>query len=116
MKNFMLKLRAAWDFWRHFPPIVTPRGYWTNTDAHHLSDFLTSDTGSKLRNMWKENVNSSAQNAIVERPNAQYWSGIAWGVRAQTVFTDSLLKLSPVESESPQTEEGGEEPFQTVNK
>ena len=114
MNNFFIRLRAAWFFWKHFPPTQLPDNYWTNPDARALSNFLISDTGVKLRHLWAEKVNLSAQRAIMEQAHPEYHAGMAWGMRAMVAYIDSLLIISPAPSESEQPAEIEGE-FRSVN-
>jgi len=117
MSNFVRRLRAAWFFWRHFPPSEIPFGYWTDENARALSNFLVSDTGIKLRHQWVEKVHMSAQRAIMEQAHSEYMAGVAWGIRGMVAFVDSLLELSPSPSasETP-TEQQIEGEFRSVNR
>jgi len=115
MNNLIRRLKAAWFFWKHFPPSQTPADYWTNENARALSVFLTSDAGIKLRHLWVEKVHMSAQRAIMEQNAPQYHAGVAWGIRGMVAFVDSLLAISPSASEwQTQVELEGE--FHSVNR
>jgi|SRR5215831_4929561 len=117
MNNFVRRLKAAWFFWRHFPPSAVPSDYWTNENARALSVFLTSDTGIKLRHMWVEKVHMSAQRAIMDQAHPQYHAGVAWGIRSMVAFVDSLLAVSPPSSElEALTERELEGEFRSVNR
>lgn len=117
MNNLIRRIKAAWFYWRHFPPTAIPSDYWTNENARALSSFLTSDTGIKLRHMWIEKVHMSAQRAIMDQSGHHYHAGVAWGIRGMVAFVDSLLKisLSPSELETP-TERELEGEFRSVNR
>jgi hypothetical protein len=117
MNNFVRRVRAAWFFFRHFPSTQLPDNYWTNTDARALSNFLTSDTGIKLRHGWIEKVNTTAQRAIMEQSKPAYMCGVAWGTRAMVSWIDSLLVISPAPSELEHlTELEIEGEFRSVNR
>ena len=115
--NFWRRVRAAWFFWKHFPPTQLPSDYWTNPDARALSSFLVCDPGIKLRHMWVEKVHMSAQRAIMEQAHPEYMAGVAWGIRSMVAFTDSLLMISlPASELSELTEHQIEGEFRSVNK
>jgi len=117
MQNFIRRLKAAWFFWRHFPPTSVPNDYWTNENARALSVFLTSDAGIKLRHLWIEKVHMSAQRAIMEQAHPQYHAGVAWGIRSMVAFVDSLLQISPAPSGlGALTERELEGEFKSVNR
>jgi hypothetical protein len=116
MNNWIRRLKAAWHFWKYFPPTQLPGSYWTNEDARALSNFLVSGTGTKLRHIWSEKVTMSAQRAIMEQSHPEYMSGMAWGIRAMVVEVDEHLQISPPVSGSPDTERELEATFRSVNR
>jgi len=116
MNNFVRRIKAAWFFWRHFPPTEIPSNYWTNENARALSNFLVSDTGIKLRHQWMEKVHMSAQRAIMDQTHPQYHAGVAWGIRGMVAFVDSLLELSPSPSASELQPEQIEGEFRSINR
>jgi hypothetical protein len=117
MSNFLTRLRAAWLYWRYFPPTTIPPDYWTNADARALSNFLISDPGVKLRHMWVEKIHASADRAIMDQSTSKYSSGVAWGVRAMVAFNDSLLKtISPPTADVGPDVEETEGVFHSVNR
>lgn len=117
MSNLLRRLRAAWFYSRNFPVFDLPHGYWTAVDARILSTFLTSETGTKVRHIWAQNVHQSAQRAIMESgEHASYKAGVAFGIRSQIADTDSLLIISPEVSESLQTTDTDEGQFRSLNK
>jgi hypothetical protein len=117
MNNLIRRLRAAWFFWKHFPPTEIPSSYWTNENARALSNFLISDAGIKLRHLWVEKVHMSAQRAIMDQAHPQYHAGVAWGIRSMVAFVDSLLQISPPPSElEALTERELEAEFRSVNR
>jgi len=115
VNNLLIRLRAAWHFWKHFPSTQLSADYWTNSDARALSVFLTSDPGTKLRHIWAEKVDMSAQRAIMEQAHPEYMAGVAWGIRGMVAHVDSLLKISPAASTAQPIEER-EGVFQSVNR
>ena len=112
MNNFLRRWKAAFSFWKTFPVVVIPDGYWTEADSQAFSKFLTSDTGAKLRHIRWNRIYLSAQQAISEQGDSTYKCGIAFGVRAMVAEEDSLLR---VELPEPQiTEEMSS--FKSVNR
>jgi hypothetical protein len=116
MRNWLRRLHAAWIFSRYFPYVEIPEKYWTREDAMTFSHFMVSDTGVKLRHMWRMAVHNSAQKAISERQDSAYVCGVAFGIRSLLAETDSLLTISPDLSELDQTTTEKESQFQSVNK
>ena len=116
MREFLRRLKAAWIFTRYFPFVEIPDNYWTREDALSFSHFMVSDTGVKLRHMWRMSVHNSAQKAVCERTDSAYVCGIAFGIRSLLAETDSLLTISPDLSELDQTTTEKESQFRSVNK
>lgn len=117
MSNLIRRLRAAWFFWRFYPSTQLPNNFWQDSDARSLSNFLTSDTGVKMRRILLEKVNMSAQRAIMEQAHPEYLAGVAWGIRGTVAEIDSLLQISPPSSESTAFTEGQlEGAFRSVNR
>jgi hypothetical protein len=116
MNNWIRRLKAAIHFWKYFPSTQIPNNYWTNEDARALSNFLVSNTGTKLRHIWSEKVTMSAQRAIMEQSHPEYMAGVAWGIRAMVVETDEHLIISPPMSGSSDTERELEATFRSVNR
>jgi hypothetical protein len=112
MTNFFRRLKAAWAFWKTFPVVVIPDGYWTDADSKAWSLFLTSDTGAKLRHLRWNRVYLTALQAIAEQKDATYKCGIAFGVRAMVAEEDALLQISLPE---PNISEG-ETAFKSINR
>src|SRR5438874_13491130 len=100
MTNFFRRLKAAWFYMRTVPYVVLPNNYWTDADARAWSNFLTSDTGVKLRHMRWNRVFMSAQQAIVEQVDSRYKCGVAFGVKAMVAEEDALLSISLPEQET----------------
>ena len=117
MNNLIRRLRAAWHFWQFYPSTQLPNNFWTDPDARSLSNFLTSDTGIKMRRILLEKVNMSAQRAIMEQRNSKYMSGMAFGIRGTVAEIDSLLQISQPSSElEALTERQLEGEFRSVNR
>jgi hypothetical protein len=93
MHNFFKRLRGAWCYLKHYPVITLPPNYWNDADARALSNFMTGDTGSKLRNMRFNRVYESQQLAITDRKDSAYSAGVAFGILAMTSEEDALLKI-----------------------
>jgi hypothetical protein len=117
MNNLVQRVKTAWNFWKFYPALVLPPGYWTQGDARVLSNFLTSDTGSKLRNIWVQRLQTQERTAMNDQSPTKFTNGVAWGCRVMIEETDSLLRISPSTSESVDlTERELEATFRSVNK
>ena|SRR5215469_11470987 len=117
MSKLVQRLKTAWHFWKFFPHVEIPPGYWTDPDARALSNFLCSDTGVKLRYLWVQRLHQEEKRAIMDSSGTKYTNGIAWGVRALIAETDELLQISPPASElSALTERQLEGEFRSVNR
>ena len=116
MRNFFMRLRAAWHYVRYYPHVVIPQGFWLPEDSKALSNFLTGPTGTKLRNLRWQQLRELERDAIQDRKDSSYTKGIAWGVRSYFGWEDTLLQISPAESESQQTTDKDEGLFVSVNR
>jgi hypothetical protein len=112
MRGFLKRLRASWLYLRHYPVVTLPPDYWTSADAKALSNFMTGDTGSKLRHMRFNRVYESQQMAITDRKDSAYSAGVAFGILALTSEEDALLRV-----ELPQPEIREEDAaFRSINR
>jgi hypothetical protein len=116
MKKLILRLKTAWNFWVYYPVVVIPDRFWTNEDAKALSNFLTGPVGTKLRNLRWQQLRQAEQKAMLDSSDSAYTKGVAWGIRAYFTWEDSLLQISPTESESQPTTEQDEGLFRSVNR
>lgn len=93
MSNLFRRLRAAFLFWRVFPVVLLPDGYWTDADAKSLSNWLGTDAGVKFRHLRFNAVYQSQLQAITNRSDSAYAAGTAFGMRSMVAFEDSLLQI-----------------------
>jgi hypothetical protein len=98
--------------WRTFPVVTIPNNYWTDADSRAWSNFLTSDTGAKLRHLRWNRVYLTAQQAISEQGNATYKCGVAFGVRAMVAEEDALLKIELPQPNIPEQDSS----FRSINR
>ena len=103
MKEFILRLRAAWLFSKVHPYVEKPP-QWTDRDGKNLSNFLTSYTGRKWSLWMWHTIQSAALRATYERVHATYECGYASGCRGLMAQNDALLKISDDESATHQNE------------
>jgi hypothetical protein len=116
MQNFFRRLHAAWLYWRTFPVVVLPDGYWSDADAKALSNFLGTDAGAKFRHLRWNAVYQSQLQAITNRHDSAYAAGTAFGMRSMVAFEDSLLAISLPTSGSSESTTLGISGFQSVNR
>ena len=116
MNNLWDRLRAALLFWRKFPVVVLPQGYWTPDDAKSLSNWLGTETGAKFRHLRWNAVYESQLKAIIDRRDSAYSAGTAFGMRSMIAFEDSLLQLPLGESDSLQSTGETSGGFNSVNR
>ncbi len=102
-------------FVRHLP-VVTQYEAWSSGDAKALSNFLTSPTGTKWRQIRWERLYQSQVEAIKDGSPSAYSKGIAWGIRSLIAHDDSLLIISPAEADSAENTEKNEGQFVSVNR
>jgi hypothetical protein len=112
MNNFFRRWRAAFSFWKTFPVVVLPSGYWTDADSQAFSKFLMSDTGVKVRHLRWNRVYLTAQQAISEQGDSTYKCGVAFGVRAMVAEEDALLKIELPQPDIPEQESS----FRSINR
>lgn len=116
MKNFFLRLKTAWTFFRKFPYVALPDDYWTPADAKAWSNFLSSDTGAKINHLRWNEVYESQQKAVMDRSDPAYSAGIAFGIWGMVHREDALLAISLPEGESRENNaEQDEGQFRSVN-
>jgi hypothetical protein len=96
MYNFLTKVKIAWKFATSvFVGTPFPDDYWLLENAREWSNFLTGDTGTKIRWKLRNRVADTAFRAIMEMTDkSQYLAGYAAGVRGTVVELDSLLDLA----------------------
>ena len=99
MTNLFRRLKAAMMFLRHYPVTVLPDFYWNDGDSKALSNFMTGDTGSKLRHIRFNRVYEAQLMAITDRKDSAFAAGVAFGVRAMVAEEDALLKVQLPEPE-----------------
>ena len=113
MRDFLRRFRVAMMVLRHYPVTVLPDFYWNDGDAKALSNFMTGDTGSKLRHIRFNRVYEAQLMAISDRKDSAFAAGIAFGVRAMVAEEDSLLAVELPQPEGHEQDIGG---FQSVNR
>jgi hypothetical protein len=94
--QFINRLRIAWRYATAFY-VGTPLSadYWTMEDAKALSNFLTGDTGTKVRWMLRNKVVGSAERAVMEMSDkSRDLAAYAAGVRGTVAELDQLLDMS----------------------
>jgi hypothetical protein len=117
MNNLIQGFKSAWNFWKFYPALVIPPGYWTSGDARVLDNFLGSDTGVKLRALWVQRLQYQEKLAMNDSTPTKFTNGVAWGCRAMIEHTNALLQISPSTSESVDlTERQLEGEFRSVNR
>jgi len=117
MSNLILRLKTAWNFWKFYPVLVIPPGYWTQGDARVLDNFLGSDTGVKLRALWVQRLQYQEKLAMNDQTPTKFSNGVAWGCRAMIEQTNAFLQISPSASESADLRERElETTFRSVNR
>jgi hypothetical protein len=116
VSNFFQRLKTAWHFWKLYPPIVLPPGYWTNENARALSNFKVSDTGIKLSHIWIARLHSAEREAMRDDGPTKYKNGVAWGIRMMIEESDQLLAISQPTGEQVVTEGQLESAFRSVNR
>jgi len=116
MKTLQTLFRLYQLFVRRLP-VVTEMAEWTNGDAKILSNFLDGTaTGRKLRALRYNRIYESQIQAIKDASESGYSKGVAWGIRGSAAYEDSLLILSPTESESQESTDEARGQFQSVNR
>jgi hypothetical protein len=112
MRDFLNRIRLAKLFWRFFPVVSMPPGYWSDADAKSLSNWLGTDSGVKYRHLRWNAVYQSQLQAITNRSDSAYAAGTAFGMRSMVAFEDSLLQI---ELPQPQIQEQ-DAAFRSVNR
>jgi hypothetical protein len=93
--NFIRRLKIAWRFTLNFPYTPLPNDFWSVENAKELSNFLTGDTGSKLRFLLRNKINDTASRAIIDTSeHSKHLCGYAAGVRGTVAEIDQLLDLA----------------------
>jgi hypothetical protein len=112
MSNFLRRLRLAFTVLRKYPVLALPENYWLDSDAKAWSNFLSGDTGAKIRHMRWHRVYDSQQRAITDRKDAAYAAGMAFGILVMTREEDLLLSVELPEPETQPQASG----FSSINR
>ncbi len=112
MRDFLRRFRVAMMVLRHYPVTVLPDFYWNDGDSKALSNFMTGDTGAKLRHIRFNRVYEAQLMAITDRKDSAFAAGVAFGVRAMVAEEDALLKIELPQPNIPEQESS----FRSVNR